>query len=504
MIAVYYFRLQQGKYYSPSDLATFFILQVVWTNSHGIFVIGPAMAGCYLAEALIKGIMGRGYQKAKPLGILTAITVVACLATPYGLGNFQYAWSLLGASQHLTLELSNSTYEMAPALGGVSRALLPFWFYFFLMVAFFTSNLAVVLYRRQELSIARMLIGFSLLAASLTGMKNMPIFAIVAAPLIAENLSLLGSRKIRRICTAMAIAATAIASAVWSPRPAFQYLTTWVPYRFGLGLSADYVPLKLPDFLKGIGFSGPIFNSMDQGGFYEYHGYPVRIPFYDSRLYDYNPQSLIAAYEAVINAPRYPAGWHALERRFAFRGILLDNLPDDKEAAGLLPLISSDPAWRLVYLDYAASFWMRTDEKNLPPSQTKTSVELLVDGISNFAQAENINSFLEKSGRYPELRIKLLEKAVRQWENTELLINLGQLKMQAGNFADAEEIFLRVLRYKPDSRLTLTTIAQLALFRNDRTTAEKYIRKALRHSPHDAELLENLNMIVNNKQQTDR
>jgi hypothetical protein len=497
MIALYYFRLQQGKYHSPADLAKFFILQTIWTNSHGIFVIGPALTGCYLVEALIKGLTGKGYKEAKSSGILTGITAAACFVTPYGPGNIKYAWRLFVESNPLASEISNSTYEMGAALGRVSRTLLPFWFYFFLIITFFTGLLAVILYRRQQLSIARTLIGFSLLAASLTGMKNMPVFAIVAAPMIAEHFSLLDRIRIRLICGAIILAVMAAAATVWSPRPAFQYLKTWVPYRFGLGLSADYVPIKLPEFLDGIGFSGPIFNSMEQGGFYEYHGYPARIPFYDSRLQDYDPQGVIASYEAVVNASRHPAGWHDLERRFAFRGILLGNLPDDREAAGLLPLIASDPAWRLVYLDYAASFWMRADKPDSPPAVDANRITGLIESVSNASQAENVNFFLEQTGRHPELRRKLLENAAGQWNNTSLLIDLGLLEMQSGNQARAEQIFLNVLRMKPDSRVTLATLAQIALMRNDRNGAEKYIRKALRHYPDDADLRQNLDTILN-------
>lgn len=499
MIALYYYRLQQGNYHLPVELTTFFMLQVIWTNSHGIFVIGPVLTGCYLTEAVLKGMTGKGYKGAKSLGTLTGITAAACLVTPYGTGNIRYAWRLLVESNPLAPKLSNSTYEMGAALGAVSRTLLPFWFYLFLIIGFFVSLLAAFLYRRKQLSIARTLIGFSLLAASLTGMKNMPVFALVAVPLIAENLSLLDKTRIRRLCYACIGTAMAVAATIWSPRPAIQHLKTWVPYRFGLGLSTDYVPLNLPDFLHRINFSGPIFNSMEQGGFYEYHGAPGRIPFYDSRLQDYNPQSVIATFEAVVNAAQNPAPWHALERRYAFRGLLLGNLPDDREAAGLLPLLTADPGWRLVYLDYAASFWLRTDEGNLSPAQSKASIEQLVDSSSNFAQAENINFFLEKTGQYPEIRLKLLEKAAGQWENAELLISLGQIRMQSGDYDDAEKLFLRVLRYKPDSRVTLTTIAQLALFRNDRHTAEKHLRRALRHYPRDPELLENLNTILNDK-----
>lgn len=502
MIAVYYVRLQYGKYYSASELTVFFILQAIWTNSHGIFIIGPFMAGCYLLESLLPR-PERNKSTARARAILFCATALACLVTPHGVANLRYALRLLTESNPLSLKISNSTYEMAPALGEVSRTLLPFWFYLFLIAGFLTCSFAAVCLRREKVSVARLLIGVSLLAASLTGMKNMPLFAIVAAPLIAENWSLLDSLATRRYCTAIVAAAMLTAGVIWSPRPALNYLVTWVPYRFGLGISGDFTPLGMTQFLERISFTGPIFNSMDQGGFYEYHGYPGRLSFYDSRLQDYSPEAVIAACSAAVNAYRQPADWHALTTRFGFRGILLGNLPDDREAAGLLPLLSADPSWKLVYLDNAASFWMHADGKSQPASVGEGAVELLVDRAINFAQAENMNFFLEKSGLYPSLRLKLLEKAVRQWENAELLISLGQLKMRSGDFVAAEELFRRVLRYKPDSRVTLTTIAQLALFRNDRVVAEKYLRKALRHYPHDAELLENLNIILNNPSKTD-
>jgi len=503
MIALYYFRLQQGKYRTPLDLFLFFILQEIWTNSHGIFVIGPFMTGCYLVEALLQG-KTSGYAKARQLGLLTAITAAACIATPNGFENIRYAWRLFAESNPLVLNISNATYEMAPALGAVSRTLLPFWFYLLLIAAFAVSLLAVLLCHPRRLPLARTAISAALLAASLTGMKNMPVFAIVAAPLVAEYLALLDQPRLRRICTAAIAAAMLVATLTWSPRPALNYLKTWVPYRFGLGISPDYVPAGLPPFLERIDFSGPIFNSMDQGGFYEYHGYPERLPFYDSRLQDYNPPDVIGAYEAVVNAARNPAAWRLLAQRYAFQGVLLGNLPDDREAAGLLPVLAKDPSWKLVYLDYAASFWLKTGRATMLPSPDEAFVAGLADGISNFAQAENLDFFLEKTGQHPGLRLKLLEKAVGQWENTELLISLGQLQMQAGNHADAEKLFLRVLKYKPDSRLTLTTVAQLALFRGDLNAAETYIRTALRYYPRDAELRENLEVILNKKPQTDR
>jgi Tfp pilus assembly protein PilF len=124
-------------------------------------------------------------------------------------------------------------------------------------------------------------------------------------------------------------------------------------------------------------------------------------------------------------------------------------------------------------------------------------MESLVANLNNFAQAENINFFLEKTGYYPDLRLKLLEQANRKWQNAIFLADLGLIKLKAGNTAEAEQLFLRLLRKNPESRLTLATLAQIALFKGDRAAAEKYLEKALHYYPDDAELLQNLELVQN-------
>jgi hypothetical protein len=330
-----------------------------------------------------------------------------------------------------------------------------------------------------------------MLATSMSGIRNMPLFALVAAPIVAEHLYLLKTN-LRRACVASVAATLFIAAMVWSPRTAMNHLTTWVPYRFGLGGSADYVPLGLHRFLDRIGFTGPTFNTQTLGGIYAYYGAPGRIPFYDGRFESYAPKVLNDIYETSRLASENPARWLDLMQAYDFRGLLLGN---KNESTGPLSLTAKDLNWRLVYLDYAASFWIRADQENLPPPVQREQVSALVKQVASSAQAENLDFFLEKTRYYPELRLQLLEDAVGQWEDSTLLINLGLLKFQSGNFAESEQLFRRVLTLKPDSRLTLTTLAQLALYRGDQTAAEKYLRTALSYSPNDSELLQNLNSI---------
>jgi len=499
MIAVFYWRLQQKKYHSTAEITFFVALQWIWTNSHGLFPIGPFLIGCYLIGAAIKAKLAGERGELRSLGILTASVTLACFITPNGLENIRYVWLLVTTVSPMASEMfkfdSYAMYELASPLGETSRHLIPFWFYLPIVAAFLITLAAAARNRWQNLPFERIIIALAMLATSMTGMRNMPIFVIVAAPLTAELLSLLDSAFIKRVCWSAVASIVAVTAFFWSPRPALNQLMTWTPYRFGIGLSTDYIPWGLPAFLDRMNFSGPIFNSQTLGGFYSYYGYNKRIPFYDYRLEDYDQNELLKVYKATFTAVAQPSGWKTLMRRYGFQGILLEN-GSTTETAGLLPLISSDPNWRLVYLDYAASFWIRADVDQASPAIGSTTVMNLVAGMGNAVQAENLDSFLEQSGLYPEIREELLDKATGRWDNAVLLTNAGIIKMRAGNYNEAEQLFKRLQSIKPDSRVTLATLAQIELIRGDTEAAEQYLRKALRHYPNDPDLRQNLNAVL--------
>jgi uncharacterized membrane protein YhaH (DUF805 family) len=493
MVSFFYLRLLHKQHQTGRDIALLVILQVIWTNSHGVFVIGPFLAGCYLLEALIHGIRGHGYTRVRSLGILTSLLAAACLVTPYGLDSLRFAWLIASQVTPEGPSFFKSVYELKSPLGDSSRKTIAFWFYLTLIVSFLITLVALALTRRREIPLARSAIVATLLAISLTGIRNMPLFAIVAAPIIAEYLSLLGASRHRRLCGALITAMLGTATLVWSPRPAFNHLVTWVPYRFGVGISPDYIPVGLPRYLNMIGFSGPIFNSQTLGGFYAFHGYPARLPFYDGRLESYDPQELEQVASVAANASSRPDDWNGLLDRYGFQGLLLEH--GSSEASGLLPLIASGSDWRLVYLDQAASFWLRTRRANLPPEVDESIISGLVNQVQNYVQAENLDFFLDKYTRYPDLRLVLLERANSRWGTAYFTRNLGLLQLNMGKLGAAEMTFQGLLKRYPKSLKTLTTLSQIALLRGDIKSAEEYMNRAVRYYPNDPELRENLALI---------
>lgn len=491
--AFFYYMLQQGRYSSRADIIMIAIVQVVWSNCHGIYVIGLFLVGSYFIEALIYGWQSKQYKDVRNLGILMCAVLVGCLVTPFGLNGLKFAWLLMIQSSPAGSKVYKLIYEMSNPLGVASRATTAFWFYFLLLVGWCITLLAMLWSRKGELPLARTMIAVGMLAVSLTGIRNMPLFAIVATPLIAEYLFLVQKSFYRKFCAVATGVVLAVAMIVWSPKPAFDHLVNWVPYRFGIGISSDYVPMALPQFLDKLNFIGPVYNSQSLGGFYEYFGYPRRIPFFDCRTEVYRAEDLLEAYEVVNQATIQPALWIDFLRRYGFIGLLIENGSND--ASGLLPTIARDNQWRLVYLDYAASFWLRADYPAMPPGIDKTVIASLVERVDSYANVENLFLFLDKADLYPELRLLLIERASHKWANQFTLKNLGLLQMQSGNLEQAEITFLRLLKMSPHSRSTIVTLAQIALARSDRMKAERYLLKGLEIHSNDPVLLENLNVV---------
>lgn len=493
MVAVYYYWLQEGRYRSLPGIVALAVMQIIWTNCHGVFVIGPFLVGCYLFEALFHEWRHKQFAESRNLAILFAAVTLSCLVTPYGLDGVKFIWLLLVEVSPAGPKLFKSIYDLEPPLGAVSRATVAFWFYYALLAGFVVTFIAMICSRKERMPLARTLIVVAMLATSLLGVRNMPLFALLAAPLIAEYLSLLKAPLYRTVSLAITGVVVVATMLIWSPRPALEQLTTLAFHKFGFGLSPDYVPLALPQLLDRIDFTGPVFNSQTLGGFYEFHGYPRRIPFFDGRFEAYQPETLMAVYEAAATATVQPVQWHELQRRYGFRGLLIENGTPD--AAGLLPSVARDPQWRLVYLDYAASFWLHADYPRQAEMVTAADISTLVDGANSYPHVENLFLFLDKADLYPELRLKLIERASQRWENQFTLKNLGLLQLQSGSPDQAERTFRRLLLLSPRSRSTIATLAQIALQRGDRITAEKYLLEGLQYYPDDPDLRENLEVV---------
>lgn len=476
MIAIYYWLLQEGKYRSLSRLTMFAGLQAIWSNSHGLFIIGPFMVGCYWLVAAVGRARGNreGFVH---LTRLFGVVLAATLLTPYGVGGWSYALLLFTEIVPASFSVAGNVGELSPTFGAAARSGYAVWFFAVLLVGVIVT--AILRLSRRRICPERLLIVIGMGAAAMTGRRNIVLLALVAAPFLAEQLRPLLPEKVKGGKALALLASLPILGWVWFTLSGDYSLKVGIPSEFGLGVTPSYFPHGLPAFLDRVGFQGQVFNSNNLGGFYLYHGYPRRIPLTDGRWEVYEQDHL----QTIIDSPGNPVLWPRLVSTYDIRGLLLQHI--SPEAKTFLPSLAKDHQWRLVYLDHAASFWIRDDIAGFLAEIDLTNPEVLPPHPSNIHDCLILDSFL-MNVHAGDLRIANLKRALTFGKATEnLLEQIGREQIRLGRMQEAESTFQRLNRLYPQNKTALFELAYFAATRREFEKAESLLSRLLAIDPSD-------------------
>jgi tetratricopeptide (TPR) repeat protein len=484
MVILFYLRLQKGKYSSAADLAVLFLLQVIWSNSHGLFVIGPFMAGCYLLVAAVNRWRGDKAPDLPAAALLVALLAAATLVTPFGFGGWSYALLLMKEAGPTAPEVFKTLPELIPSFSAQVRSFPDVWFFGFLLLAVVVTSVPVFLKRRVPY--ARMLIVAAFGIVAVSARRNIPLFALTAAPLLAEYIRICLPRLILPAAV-KGITVVSLLMAIWLPLSGRYYLFLNYPIRVGLGTSSSSFPDELPAFLRRISFHGQIYNSNSLGGFSLYNGF---LPLIDGRWEVYDEKVLTA----IFQTPFDPQAWEWLVTTYGIRGVLLSH--ESTEAQGLLPKLHNDHRWRLVYFDNAASFWMPADGETSPPSVdfAVTTSHLRLRRVEDYLKLAIFFRLIDA----PESALFYFEKALPFGEKREAILEkIGLVQIDLGRAAEAEKTFTALLQLDGKNIAALNELAFFAYNRGDLKKAESYLRQAMAVKPDDASIKENYELISN-------
>jgi tetratricopeptide (TPR) repeat protein len=188
-------------------------LFALWANLDGWFLLGPALVGLYAVGSLVSR-NDKSTGAAKQLVALTAAGAAACLLTPYHYHTF--AWPTpLGLShteQVLMGDPLGQGLVVAPFAGRWSGAVAfasPGGWAYCLLLA---GGLVSFALTRRSPHLGRMLAWFALAALSIYQARTIPLFAVVAGPVLALNLqdwAAAGGAERRRGVVALALEAVA-------------------------------------------------------------------------------------------------------------------------------------------------------------------------------------------------------------------------------------------------------------------------------------------------------
>ncbi len=337
------------------------VLMVLWTNLHGGFVAGMMLVATYGAGEAIAaafeadaGARARCWASARRYGWLTAACAAASFVNPYG-------WHL---HSHIAKYLTD------PSIQSTIEEFLPYSFqqptarYVEAMMLVACAAAAWYAYRRF---FVYSILLVTWVHAGLFSRRHVPIFAIVAAPILAAFLTELGGplrevkvaewlrRAVRgvagvnaefgtmegigRIPVASAIAVLALAGLFWA-RAGDQFRPGFDPTRF---------PVRAAERLQGPVYAAGVFSTDQWSDYLIYRHYPDVKVFIDGRS-DFYGEKFGDRYVAVVDA-RWD--WQRPLDEYRVQTMLL---PVDTPVAGVL---KESRLWRVVYDDHVAILFER-------------------------------------------------------------------------------------------------------------------------------------------------
>lgn len=342
-------------------------LTLLWTNLHGGFVMALVLTGVYAAGELTPwlvesdpAVRRAALSRGRPYVLCAAGCALATLFNPYFYQLHLHIARYLLDPVHSALVEEMKALSFNDPLARYFEALL------FLTVA-------AVLWLLSRKRYTEAFLAAVWLHPALTMSRNIPIFAMLAAPAVAGmlyellNAAASGSgsvwwRRAFRSLAEFGRETTAVDSLGRIPLAsvlsigALIFATMYLPAAPGV-LRAEFDPSDFPvravDVVRGGELSEGIFTEDQWGDYLIYRLYPATKVFVDGRSDFYGTEVL----KKYVNAMEGKPGWrHTLDRYRVDAALLRINVP-------LANILKESGDWRSVYDDGLAIVFLRKDSR---------------------------------------------------------------------------------------------------------------------------------------------
>ncbi|MBI5762611.1 MAG: hypothetical protein HZA51_03710 [Planctomycetes bacterium] len=354
-------------------------LQLLWVNSHTVFIMGPvivALAALSDAIALIRrnrmaaDDFQRRLARLRELIVLTMFTGIACMANPYG-------WEGVLFPFQLFRQISGTAFkEFISEFGGVynsPHSFMSVWAFDALLGMSVVSLLANL--RRLDGFLTLLTMAMAYL--SILAVRNLPFFAMVSVPFIAWNIhesALAQAPRVQSLLKRMTppVCLVVIAASCWYSRQLAtdrQFLGIISSVQCGAGYAFPEYPIEAERFLREANVPKPIFNTLAEGSFLLAQGHKV---FIDPRLEVYGETFFSRQIDMLQNRDSLERGVAEFGVRTIFVGI----------HSRIINHVATSPNWKLVFFDECAAVFVRSDSLgSLRPVASTADYARVIAGI---------------------------------------------------------------------------------------------------------------------------
>lgn len=347
LAAIFLGLLSKAERSSPGHLRFLWWLPpllLLWVNLHGGFLLGPAFIAVSLTGWLLEAWMGlrawpEAWARLRQLGLVLAACLLLVPLNPNGWAIYRYPFETLGSRTMMQYiaEWASPNFH-SPDFKPFLAVLLLAW-------------VAVAL-AGKRLSATQILLLLGTAYAGLSSGRLIPIFILVAVPIVAKSLAELAEQ--HHWLSASGDSQTTRAPKLLVNVVLLLAASTFVALRWSQVLKAQdaseaaYFPKSAVEFVARENPPGPIFNSYDWGGYFIARLYPQYRVFIDGRADLYGKLM-----DTFMDTAHGEGDWRQVLQEYGVRTVVL---PPTTGLAGLLRLNAN---WRNVFEDKQAVVFVR-------------------------------------------------------------------------------------------------------------------------------------------------
>jgi hypothetical protein len=352
LMIVWYYILDLYHYKNKNYLYLLPIIMILWANLHGGFMGGFMLIGIYLFGNFTGYLFNNNGKREvyrKRLTVL-AVTTAACIAVtvinPYGYHILAFPFKLTSSKEimdNISEFLSPNFHENYIKL---------FEFYLLLL-------LAVVGVSKLRLNIIETVLLLLFAHMSLYSARYIPLFAIVAAPILVRQLRTIEEQSSGKFAAFIRTRARNIAAIdasasgyFWPAVSIIVVIASVAMGRIEYKFDEKIKPMAAIEFLKNEKISGNMYNNDEFGDCLIYSAYPMYKVFFDGRSDMYGVDRLKEYKKITV----FDQGWEDILAKYHITWIFYDA---DSSLSRFL-LIHKD--WKLIYADKVANIFV----KNIP------------------------------------------------------------------------------------------------------------------------------------------
>ncbi len=340
------------------------VVQILWTNSHSGFVIGPPLVALFGAEMIVRRwVRSRLFPWTALRTWTCAFSVIflACFVNPYGVLRFYPPFY-----QDQLEAIRAYVGEMQPLQPGAQAAYFRLTLYAFALVA------SAVLLRRGAVSFSFLFFALLFYAEALGVKKSWPVFGLFLPLLVLSTAAFARTTITHR----RGIAWAGVAGHLIVIIPLFVALVTRLEKQPDDSLTVLWkqfdegrteLPVTATAWMKSHGIHGRIFSRCEDGGWLQQEGFTET--FADTGFGKYD-EAMIRETGLASDRPALLAGYFAAYH------------PDFVLCDGFAlrwPFYLEKDGWRLIYYAPNSSVWTRPGTRRDLPTVTAVQVEAAFD-----------------------------------------------------------------------------------------------------------------------------